>query len=350
MHTGPGSPTGILVYEGKVLPEIFRNQLIHCDAGPRVVRAYPVQAAGAGYQAAIKDILTTKDTWFRPSDVCVAPDGSICVADWNDAGVGGHNMADQNLETMTGRVYRVAPNDGRLTVPKLSLQTAAGCVEALQSPNQATRYLAWTKLHAMQGGAEKELLKLWKSNEPRMRARALQLLARINGGGKRYVDEALKDGNPDIRITGLRIARALKLDLIPCVKALVQDSSAQVRRECAIALRHNASPEAPGLWARLAIQHDGQDRWYLEALGIGADRQWDPFLTAWQAAVGDKWNTPAGRNIIWRSRSKKTPALLVKIITSGNLSAQERDLYFRSLDFITGPEKDAALMELLTAK
>jgi putative membrane-bound dehydrogenase-like protein len=350
MHTGAGSPTGILVYEGKVLPEIFRNQLIHCDAGPRVVRAYPVQAAGAGYKAAIKDILTTKDTWFRPSDVCVAPDGSICVADWNDAGVGGHYMADQKLETMTGRVYRVAPKDGRLTVPKLSLQTAAGCVEALQSPNQATRYLAWTKLHAMQGGAEKELLKLWKGNEPRMRARALQLLARINGNGKRYVDEALKDGNPDIRITGLRIARALKLDLIPCVKALAQDGSAQVRRECAIALRHNTSPEAPGLWARLAMQHDGQDRWYLEALGIGADRQWDPFLTAWQAAVGDKWNTPAGRNIIWRSRSKKTPALLVKIITSGNLSAQERDHYFRSLDFITGPEKDAALVELVTAK
>jgi len=33
-------------------------------------------------------------------------DGSIYVVDWNDAGVGGHNMADQKLETMTGRIYR----------------------------------------------------------------------------------------------------------------------------------------------------------------------------------------------------------------------------------------------------
>jgi hypothetical protein len=220
----------------------------------------------------------------------------------------------------------------------------------LQSPNQATRYLAWTKLNAMQRAAENDLLKVWNGNEQRMRARALQLLARIKGSEQMYVEAALKDGNPDIRITGLRIARPLKLDLIPLVKSLAQDASAQVRRECAIALRHNPSPEAAGLWARLALQYAGQDRWYLEALGIGADRQWDPFLDAWLAAVGAKWDTATGRDIVWRSRSKKTPALLVKIITSGNLSAQLRDHYFRSLDFITGPEKDAALVELLTTK
>src|SRR5881409_419221 len=79
LHTGAGSPTGILVYEGELLPAVFRNQVIHCDAGPRVVRAYPVQPNGAGYRAEIKNILSTEDTWFRPSDVCVAPDGSIYV-------------------------------------------------------------------------------------------------------------------------------------------------------------------------------------------------------------------------------------------------------------------------------
>ena len=350
LHTGAGSPTGILVYEGRLLPQVFRNRLVHCDAGPRVVRAYTIQPNGAGYKAEPKDILTTSDTWFRPSDVCTAPDGSLYVADWNDAGVGGHNMADQKLETMTGRIYRVAPKGSQPSVPKLKLTTAAGCVEALQSPNLAARYLAWTKLHGMQGQAEKDLRKLWKSNDDRMRARALQLLARIKGSEKRCVEEGLKDASPDIRITGMRIARELKLDVIPLVKELIHDESAQVRRECAIVLRHNPSPEAPRLWADLAAQHDGQDRWYLEALGIGADRQWDKFFDAWMDKVGDKWNTPAGRDIVWRSRSKKTPALLVKIIHDDKLSAQQREHYFRSLDFITGPEKEAALVELLTAK
>ncbi|MCB1122864.1 MAG: dehydrogenase, partial [Verrucomicrobiae bacterium] len=36
VHTGAGSPTGITVYEGDLLPPIFRNQVIHCDAGPGV--------------------------------------------------------------------------------------------------------------------------------------------------------------------------------------------------------------------------------------------------------------------------------------------------------------------------
>jgi len=350
LHTGAGSPTGLMVYEGKLLPEIFRNQMIHCDALPRIVRAYPVQPDGAGYHAGIKDILTTPDNWFRPVDVCAAPDGSIYVADWNDAGVGGHYMADQKLETMTGRIYRVAPKDSKPRVPRLDLNTVEGSTEALQSPNLSTRYLAWTRLHSLRDNAEKDLLKVWKNGEPAMRARALHLLARISGRGQHYVDEAIKDANPDLRITGLRIARQLKLDVIPLVKSLAQDSSPQVRRECALSLRHQTSQESPQLWAQLALQYDGHDRWYLEALGIGADRQWDAYLDAWLAAAGDKCDTPAGRDIIWRSRSRKTPALLVKIIRDKDLNAQDRDHYFRSLDFISGPEKEAALLELLTAK
>ena len=51
---------GITVYEGTLLPELFHNQIIHCDAGPRVVRAYIAKADGAGYSATIKNILNNK--------------------------------------------------------------------------------------------------------------------------------------------------------------------------------------------------------------------------------------------------------------------------------------------------
>jgi hypothetical protein len=350
LNTGAGSPTGIILYEGNLLPEPFRGQIIHCDAGPRVVRSYAFQADGAGYKAETKNILTTSDTWFRPSDVCVAPDGSIYVADWNDSGVGGHYMADQKLAAMTGRIYRIAPTGNKPSVPKLNLNSAHGCIEALQSPNLSTRYLAFSTLRTLDGKAESDLTKLWEGNDQRTRARALQLLTRIPGKANEYLGAAMKDSNADIRICGVRIAREMKLDVVPFVKVLAQDPSAQVRRDCAIALRHNHSPEAAKLWATLAAQHDATDRWYLEALGIGADKQWDAFFDAWLAQVGDKWNTPAGRDIIWRSRAKKTAGMLVKIISDKNLSATDRDHYFRSFDFLSGPEKDAALVELLTLK
>ena len=348
LQTGNGSPCGICVYEGNLLPEVFHNQVIHCEAGFNVVRAYPAKKDGAGYSATMSNILSSADKWFRPSDVCVGPDGALYVADWNDAGVGGHAMADHELDKMTGRVYRVAPAGKKLSVPKLDLSNAAGCVAALQSPNQATRYLAWTNLHEMQASAESELLKLWKDKDPRMRARAIQLLARIKGQEKKYVDAALKESDSDLRIVGLRTARSLKIDAIPYVSKLAKDSSPQVRRECAIALRHSESSEAAQLWTTLAEQYDGKDRWYLEALGIAADKQEDKFFNAWLAKVGDHWNTPAGREIVWRSRATKAAPLLAKIITDKNPDAAQRDQFLRALDFIKGPEKEAALVEIAT--
>jgi hypothetical protein len=53
-------------YEGQLLPEVFRNRAIHCDALPRVVRAYPTKMEGAGYRAEVTNILSTADEWFRP--------------------------------------------------------------------------------------------------------------------------------------------------------------------------------------------------------------------------------------------------------------------------------------------
>jgi putative membrane-bound dehydrogenase-like protein len=351
--TGAGSPCGITVYEGKLLPERFRNQMIHCDNGPRVVRAYPVEKSGAGYTATMENLMTSTDGWFRPSDVCVAPDGSLYVADWHDPGVGGHGMGDNDLETMRGRIYRIAPPGHKATAPKLDLKTPAGRIEALCSPNSATRYLAWTAYREMGAAAINELNGLWKSagDDPltaRHRVRALQLLVRIDGQGPR-VAEALADPNPDIRVAGLRITRSIGLDLIAPLEKLVNDPAPEVLRECAIALRGHDSPKAPQLWAALAKRHDGSDRWYLEALGIGAHGNEAAFFDAWLAEVGDGWDTPAGRDIIWRSRAPKAATHLAKLILSEATPEAEKPRYIRSLDFISGPEKDAALIEMLGA-
>ena len=346
LHTGAGSPTGIVVYEGDALPEVFRNQMLHCDAGPNVVRAYPAEKSGAGYSAEIVNILdgSKGDRWFRPSDVAVAPDGSLLVADWYDPGVGGHGMGD--LEQ--GRIHRVAPKGMKWSVPKFDLATAAGAVDALKNPNLSVRANAWLALHSMGEKAEGELRELWKSDHPRHRARALWLLGKIEGKGPQYVDEALADKDPDIRITGIRLARQLGLDVLTVVTLLASDPAAEVRRECAIALRQaRGTKTAASLWAELASHHDGKDRWYLEALGIGAEGKWDACLGAWLERVGDQWDTPAGRDVIWRSRAKETPKLLANIVTADGTPEEEKPRYMRAFDFLSGPEKDAALQRIL---
>ncbi|RLT12464.1 MAG: hypothetical protein DWI25_09280 [Planctomycetota bacterium] len=346
LNTGAGSPTGITVYEGSLLPPEFHNQIIHCDAGPNICRAYPVTKSGAGYKAEIIDVLYgARDNWYRPSDVCTAPDGSLFIADWYDPGVGGHNQQ----EVDKGRIFRVAPLDVKYHVPAFDFSTAQGAAQALKNPNLSVRFLAFTSLCKLGKQAASALQQLYNDkSDPRLRARALWILGQIEGESQTAIAAALIDSDPDIRITGLRLARELKLDMTAYIKQLVNDSDPAVRRECAIALRHSKSPQAAELWAQLAQQHDGQDRWYVEALGIAADQNWDAYLAAYLNLSGDLWNSPAGHDIVWRSRAQKTPELLARIIKDPSTLKDDQPRYMRAFDFLTkGPEKDQALQSLL---
>ena len=125
------------------------------------------------------------------------------------------------------------------------------------------------------------------------------------------------------------------------------DKSAAVRREASIALRFDGSAEANALWADLALQHDGADRWYLEALGIGSDLHADARFAAWLAKAGKKWNSDGGRDIVWRVRSKQAPAFLARIIKDKSLKDHASPRYMRSFDFHQGEEKNKALESLL---
>jgi putative membrane-bound dehydrogenase-like protein len=108
LMTGSGSPTGILCYEGDLLPGM-NGKLIHGDAGPNVVRVYHPIPAEAGYTCESADLVKSVDPWFRPADVCVGAQGELYIADWTDPGVGGHATGDRDPATVSGRIYRVAP-------------------------------------------------------------------------------------------------------------------------------------------------------------------------------------------------------------------------------------------------
>ena len=347
LQTGAGSPTGILVYEGKLLPEVFQHQPIHCDAGPNVVRAYPIVNSGAGYKASIINILKGDlDRWFRPADVCVAPDGSLIVADWYDPGVGGHQAGDQ----VRGRIYRIAPKgNDRYVMPAIDLKTIKGSMEALKNPNLAVRFHAVQSLKEFGKESIPALENMWKKDaDPAMKARAFWMLMQLpDAKHDRYISQSIKQKDPQLKMLALRGAKHLGHDLIPIVKALKNDPDPQVRRECIIALHHNKSPQAPVLWTDLALQHDGADRWYLEALGIGADRQWDAFFNAYLQKVKDPIQTAAGRDIVWRARTQQASSYLAVLAMDENITIKNRMRYFRAFDFNPGKESNAAMLRMI---
>ncbi len=343
LHTGAGSPTGICVYEGDLLPKIFHGQIIHCDAGPSIVRAYPVKPSGAGYTATTINILdgAKRDKWFRPSDVKVAPDGSLIVADWYDPGVGGHRMGDLDR----GRLFRITPKGHKgYTVPKFDFKTETGLITALQNPNNSVRQIAFTELKKRK--TVSGLRKLTDNGTPHQRARAFWLLAQNKGVRTPSLLLATVDKDERIRALAIRISRQFKMNTYNHIQKLADDESAVVRRECLIALRHNKSAEAPALWAKLANSHDGKDRWYLEALGLAADKQENAFFDAW-LKTKLKLNKPAARDIIWRCRGTHAAKYLADIILEKSIPEAEKARYHRAFDFIPkGKERDEALARI----
>ena len=170
------------------------------------------------------------------------------------------------------------------------------------------------------------------------------------------VNVAINDSDADLRIMGIRLARQkLSIDMqIGLIGKLASDKDAGVRRECAVAIRdltHSKLSDSQlntlaDTWTQLAKQHDGKDRWYLEALGIAAARHWDTFFAVYMKSVGTKWDTPGGRDIVWRARCKAALPYLVKAMKAA--ADADKPRYTRALDFHPkSPEKDAALLELL---
>lgn len=340
IQTYAGSPTGILIYEGKLLPEEYQNQVIHSDAGPNIVRAYPVQTSGAGFTGEILNLMdgNSRDNWFRPSDVTVAPDGSVFVSDWYDPGVGGHAMGDQDK----GRVFRLAPKGVKYEVDMPDYSNVPSLINLLQNPNRATHYKAFMALKGKGDEAKSALEELFASEDSRMKARAFWLLTKLPDGNN-YIKLASTDGDENIRVAAVRASRINKMNDEEFLLTLAADQSPQVRREVALAIRYQSQP---AVWSKLAEGYTNGDRWYLEALGIAADGFWDVYLAEYLTKAGENWMASAEANdIVWRSRASNSAELLGKMILSK--PGRENLRYYRALDFQSSEAKNQTLKLLL---
>jgi hypothetical protein len=174
---------------------------------------------------------------------------------------------------------------------------------------------------------------------------ALGKLGRSKKKSAAVVRSALQQKNPDLRVAGLRLARQLSHQLYIAHlqdAAVIKGPSPAVRRELLIGM-HEVKPKPTSqareevisnAWAQLAQYYDGNDRWYLEALGIAADGRWDACLSALSRDKGEEWKSnKAGRDILWRSRGSNTSEQIAAVIRNPATPAEETPRFFRALDF-----------------
>jgi putative membrane-bound dehydrogenase-like protein len=340
---GAGAPCGIVAYEGKLLPKKYWGQLLHAEAGKRAINTYFLESTGAGYVDQTEETVASPDAWFRPSDVAVAPDGSVFFADWYDPVVGGHEMKD----IARGRIYRLAPPGFKTQRAKFDLESEGGLADALRSPAQSVRYLAWTRLKEMGQSALPALMAMWKQDDPVLKARALWLLGGLGQQGAAPVEEALRSSNANFRILALRVLRLYGADTMETTRALMRDQSPQVRREIAVMLQDVKSDAALEPLIELTKQYDGRDRWYLEALGIAARGRENTLYSKLLDAFPDRWNPTFGQ-LLWEFRPTEALPYLVSTVTEPSLSEAARGEALDALAASPSPDAGNAIAAFLT--
>ena len=362
LRTYFGSPTGMCVYEGTLLPKKYWGQLLHTDAGPRHVRCYHLKPKGAGYDVDREDMVTSTDNWFRPSDICVAPDGSVFIADWYDPGVGGHGMGD----TTRGRIYRLAPKGNKYSVPKVDLRSKEGSRAALGSPNRAVHYVALAQFQKMTLDEAHEVMKaaIVQHESVWQRARGLWLLQwlkdrsdsqayRVNPDLLRLLASAYSSKDERFREEYVRLFREINPRLFSILSArerkmFIDDPSPSLRREVLLALRDVDADSAKPLVLGFAKKYDGQDRFYLEAIGIavGHDPQRRDILLGDFAEHFPEWNERVA-GLVWELRPPGMMPVLAKRLVDAKVPAAQRAQIVDILAASQDKDAGASLLKVL---
>ncbi len=366
---GGGSPTGVGFYENGALDTKWNGLLLACEAGKNVVFGYLPKQHGAGWKLERFDFLTSNKerewagsdflggkantelkTKFRPSDVCVGPDGAIYVADWFDARVGGHGTLDN---AYTGSIYRIAPKGFKSIVPKMDLSSIDGQIAALRNPSPNVRNLGFNALKRSGKAAIPALTALSKDANPYLAARAVWVLAQLGPEGVSHVTNLLNAPDNTQRLVAYRALRRAasqtanpspEINLLTLASKMASDPDAAIRREVALSLRGLPSEACVPLLAKLAAQYDGNDRAYLEAIGLGATGHEAALFQQLTASAPNASNptawSPALARLAWRLHPDAAIPALKARASSPDLSPADRDIALTGIAF--NPSKAAA--------
>ena len=363
---GGGSPTGIAFYENGIMEDRFGGYVISCEPARNVLFGYHPKLEGAGITLPQRDIFLTSNpekkfagadfasagringliNLFRPSDVCIGPDGAIYVADWFDPRVGGHGTRDTG---QTGAIYRIAPKDAKLSIPNFDINTIAGQIEALKNPSPNVREIGRARLEKAGEKALPAVRKLLDHSNEFIQGRAIWLLAKLGIEGLKVVESQIDNQNPQIRICAFRALRHENHRMLEHATKLARDKSALVRREVALAMRYVPFEKAQDILIEIAKSYDGKDRYYVEAFGIGCTDKEEKVYSALKKSIGTKNYDPRYAGLVWRLHTVSTIPEIKSWALDEKLDNKINRSMLFALSLIEAPQAAKAMVSIAKA-
>lgn len=191
----------------------------------------------------LADLLTSKDTYFRPVNMEFGPDGCLYVADWYNKIIS-HNevpTSDPTRDKTHGRIWRIRHvSQQPRTIPDFSSMQADELPGYLKSPSLWAKRAAW---HQIVDRAETETEKLIpkiielaadKSQSEVSRIHALWCLEGLAHYDSSLMKNLVADRGDNLRREAIRSLASFSLEpstVAMLVKDLVDDSNPMVRSQ-----------------------------------------------------------------------------------------------------------------------
>ncbi|MCH7224859.1 PVC-type heme-binding CxxCH protein [Haloferula sp. A504] len=265
--------SGLEFVSSSHFPDEVQGDMLVCNTiGFLGIKQHRIEDDGTGYKTTFRqDLLKSSDGNFRPVDLEFAPDGSLYVADWQNALIGHmqHNARDPMRDQAHGRIYRITyPSRPLVKAPPIESAPLAVLLENLKHPDYRVRYRTRREIRSHDPEKALPALSAWvQSLDPEDPAHGHhQLEALWATWGLNRIDTGLLRkllGSPDFRVRSATV-KALRYnfrefdDHTALLMAAAGDDHGRVRLEAVAAaswLDNNAAKKIVAAAAALPLDN-----------------------------------------------------------------------------------------------
>ncbi|TKT86583.1 dehydrogenase [Dyadobacter frigoris] len=253
-------------FYGSIFTGDVSGNLVHRDI-LKSVPGQPTYVASRDEKEKDHEFLAATDTWFRPANFTLGPDGYLYIVD----------MYRQHIETPVsipedlksdmdftngdtyGRIWRLFPTSGQkrdAQLTDLSARKSEELLALLSHPNQWWRLTAQRMLLERQDMSIVSLLKktFAESKDAKGRLHAFYVLEGLNSLDAEIIKKALNDAEPGVREHALVLAEKYP-QYLPEIIKLTEDVSPQVAFQATLSLGQFSEKEVLPALAGIAEKH-----------------------------------------------------------------------------------------------
>lgn len=210
--------------------DVQGDVLINNNIGYLGAKQHQLVEKGTGYTTKFRqNLYTSKDRNFRPVDLEFAPDGSLYIADWQNALIGHmqHNARDPLRDHEHGRIYRLTYPSRPLVKPaKIHGASIDELLTNLTLPEYRTRYRTRRELRSRDANAVSAAASKWAAaqSDDHHKLEALWVTWGANRLNNELLNELLASADHRVRAAAVRVLR-FNTHAVPNYIALIEEAA-----------------------------------------------------------------------------------------------------------------------------